>query len=61
MKENNKNIMMLKELNGILSSSRMLCVDTPLKYLVYVEASGAHSYYIVVDKTVSRNTRNARW
>ncbi len=47
---NGDSIKMLERLGNIPQGSRVLQVGTPLAWLIYVEFSPVHCYYIVVDK-----------
>ncbi len=47
---NNKNTAILKDLQDIPSGSRILQISTPVAWLIYVETSPVHCYYITVDK-----------
>ena len=40
----------LKGVNNIPPGARMLQISTPIAWLIYVEISPAHCYYITVDK-----------
>jgi len=50
MNEKNKNTAILKELQDIPRGSRILQISTPVAWLIYVELSPVHCYYITVDK-----------
>ena len=45
-----KNIKILQGLKNIPPGARILKVSTPVAWLVYVEMTPAHCYYITVDK-----------
>ena len=50
MNQNDKNRKILQGLMNIPSGSRILQVSTPVAWLIYVEYSPVHCYYIAVDK-----------
>lgn len=50
MNEDDKKIAILKGLKNIPPGSRMLQVSTPVAWLIYIELSPVHCYYIAVDK-----------
>ncbi len=47
---NNKNTVILKGLQSIPPGTRILQISTPVAWLIYVETSPVHCYYITVDK-----------
>ncbi len=47
---NNENSKILKGLQNIPPGARILKVSTPVAWLIYVEISPAHCYYVTVDK-----------
>jgi len=47
---NDDNVKMLERLGSIPHGSRVLQVGTAFAWLIYIEFSNRHCYYIVVDK-----------
>ncbi|UCH12494.1 MAG: hypothetical protein JSW18_00670 [Candidatus Omnitrophota bacterium] len=45
-----KNSKILNGLQNIPPGSRIMQISTPVAWLIYVELSPAHCYYITVDK-----------
>lgn len=48
--QNKHDVVVLKRLNNIPSCSKVLWVDTPFVWLVYIELSPSKCYYIEVEK-----------